>query len=75
LPRPLRRTSARSAPRRSLWREVGIGLAVGLVGLVLMAFALKAGSAWPTNDEAAAAFQAGNTIAPAQFAPGSVPIP
>jgi hypothetical protein len=59
---------------RELWRDIGVGLAVALLGLVLTGFAIKAGGGWPAADVANPAFH-GSGVAPAMFQSGSVPVP
>jgi hypothetical protein len=58
-----------------LWREIGLGLGIGLLGLILTAFAIKAGGDWPNANLANPPSQSGSTVTPALFSPGTLPTP
>ena len=69
---PRRATPERT---RGLWRDIGIGLGIGLVGLGLTAFTIKAGGGWQAETQPATAIHHGATATPSQFVPGVLASP
>jgi hypothetical protein len=60
---------------RILWREIGVGLGIALLGLALTALAIKAGGTWPDTTAARPTAPLTHSMGPALFRPDALPVP
>jgi hypothetical protein len=58
---------------RTLWREIGVGLGIAALGLILIGFTIQAGGSLPSPDGSNG--NLGISATQAIFAPDAMPVP